>query len=67
MLLQTTLLLNMHAQDGGRNEIAKGDESQDRVHDAQVVDLGVLAGRAECEAGAPEREAAAASSERLFR
>lgn len=67
MLLQTTLLLNVHAQDGGGNEVTDGDESQDRVHDAQVVDLGVLAGRAEGEAGAPEREAAAASSERLFR
>ena len=67
MLLQIALLLNVHAQDGGGNEITDGDESQDRVQDAQVVDLGVLAGRAECEAGAPEREAAAAGSERLFR
>ena len=66
MLLQTTLLLNVHAKDRGRNEVTNGDESQDRVQDAQVVDLGVLAGSAECEAGAPEREAAAAGSERLF-
>ena len=67
MLLQIALLLNVHAQDGGGNEITDGDESQDRVHDAQVVDLGVLTGRAEGEAGAPEREAAATGSERLFR
>ena len=66
MLLQIALLLNVHAQDGGGNEITDGDESQYRVQDAQVVDLGVLAGRAECEAGTPEREAAAAGSERLF-
>lgn len=66
MLLQTTLLLNVHAENRGRNEIANGDKAEDSIDNSQVIDLGALTSRAEGEAGAPEREAAAAGSERLF-
>ena len=66
MLLQAALLLNVHAKDGPRDEVTKRDETDDGVNNAHIIDLGVLAGRAECEAGTPEREAAAAGAEGLF-
>jgi len=31
MLLQTTLLLNMHAEDSGGNEVAKGDKADHSI------------------------------------
>ena len=65
VLLQPTLLLNMHAKDRGTDQIA-ANQTKGGVDPAQIVNLGIIAGLAECEARAPERKAAAAGAEGLF-
>lgn len=42
-----------------RNVVTTGDNPKEAVHDAQVVDLGILTRHAHCKAGAKGREEAA--------